>query len=144
MGPLHGIRIVEFQGIGPGPFCATLLSDLGAEVLRVDRITPSGLGLPSQPGFDPLARGRSSVLVDLKHPDGVAFALDLVAEADGVIEGFRPGVMERLGLGPDSHRAGGGFGGRGPRSAQSPDEPPDQPSGRASHPQRLTAGHAHH
>ena len=76
MGPLHGIRIVVFQGIGPGPFCATLLSDLGAEVLRVDRITPSGLGLPARPGFDPLARGRSSVLVDLKHPDGVAFALD--------------------------------------------------------------------
>jgi alpha-methylacyl-CoA racemase len=71
-------------------------------VLRVDRLVPSGLGLPSEPRFDPLARGRRSVAVDLKHPDGVAFALDLAARADGLIEGFRPGVMERLGLGPDA------------------------------------------
>jgi alpha-methylacyl-CoA racemase len=102
MGPLAGIRIIEFAGIGPGPFCATLLADMGAQVLRLDRITPSGLGLPTQPRFDPLARGRRSVAVDLKDPRGVAFALDLVATADGLIEGFRPGVMERLGLGPEA------------------------------------------
>ncbi len=101
MGPLQGLRIVEFAGIGPGPFCATLLADMGASVLRVDRLSPSGLGLPSEPRFDPLGRGRRSVAVDLKHPDGVAFALDLAARADGLIEGFRPGVMERLGLGPE-------------------------------------------
>jgi len=101
MGPLSGIRVVEFAGIGPGPFCATLLADLGAEVLRIDRLVPSGLGLPSEPRFDPLARGRRSVQVDLKQRAGVGFALDLVAKADGLIEGFRPGVMERLGLGPE-------------------------------------------
>ncbi len=102
MGPLEGIRIVEFAGIGPGPFCATLMADMGAEVLRVERLAPSGLGLPTRPGFDPLGRGRCSVAVDLKDPRGVDFALDLVARADGLIEGFRPGVMERLGLGPDT------------------------------------------
>ena len=102
MGPLAGIRVVEFAGIGPGPFCATLLADMGAQVLRLDRVTPSGLGLPTQPRFDPLGRGRRSVAVDLKQPRGVAFALDLIATADGLIEGFRPGVMERLGLGPEA------------------------------------------
>jgi len=101
MGPLEGIRIVEFAGIGPGPFCATLLADMGADVLRIERLTPSDLGLPSEPRFDPLGRGRRSVAVDLKSPRGVAFALDLAARADGLIEGFRPGVMERLGLGPE-------------------------------------------
>jgi alpha-methylacyl-CoA racemase len=102
MGPLNGLRILEFAGIGPGPFCATLMADMGAQVLRVDRLTPSGLGLPSAPRFDPLSRNRCSVAVDLKHPDGVAFALELAGGADGLIEGFRPGVMERLGLGPDA------------------------------------------
>ncbi|MGX9389467.1 CaiB/BaiF CoA transferase family protein [Nitrobacteraceae bacterium UC4446_H13] len=100
-GPLHGVRIVEFGGIGPAPMTAMLLADLGADVIRVDRIHPSGLGIPKPKKFDLLGRGRQSVAIDLKHPDGVACALDLVALADGLIEGFRPGVMERIGLGPD-------------------------------------------
>lgn len=97
MGPLAGIKIVEFAGIGPGPMCAMLLADLGAEVLRVDRINPT------QPKFrsNILNRNRPSIALDLKHPDGKEAALRLVADADALIEGFRPGVMERLGLGPD-------------------------------------------
>ncbi|MGN6286763.1 MAG: CaiB/BaiF CoA transferase family protein [Afipia sp.] len=100
-GPLHGIRIVEFGGIGPAPMTAMLLADLGADVIRIDRLQPSGLGIQKPKQFDLLARGRQTVAIDLKHPDGVACALDLVASADGLIEGFRPGVMERIGLGPD-------------------------------------------
>ncbi|MCB0963841.1 MAG: CoA transferase [Acidimicrobiales bacterium] len=104
MGPLEGITIVEIAGIGPGPYGAMLLADLGAEVIRIDR--SSGVGAmgaadPDTPPADLLARGRRSVAVDLKSPDGVATVLDLVARADALIEGFRPGVMERLGLGPD-------------------------------------------
>ncbi|HEX7114549.1 MAG TPA: CaiB/BaiF CoA-transferase family protein [Steroidobacter sp.] len=101
MGPLTGIRVVEFAGIGPGPMCAMLLADMGATVLRLDRPTPSGLGLPKAARFDLLNRGRRSAIVDLKHQDGIALALDLVERADALIEGFRPGTMERLGLGPD-------------------------------------------
>ncbi|MBR1221676.1 CoA transferase [Bradyrhizobium sp. U87765 SZCCT0131] len=100
-GPLHGLRIVEFAGIGPAPMTAMLLADLGADVIRIDRLQPSGLGIAKPKQFDFLARGRQAVAIDLKHPDGVACALDLVSAADGLIEGFRPGVMERLGLGPD-------------------------------------------
>lgn len=100
MGPLSGLQIIEFAGIGPGPFCGTLLADLGADVLRVDRATPSNLGLGVEPRFDPLSRGRSSVCVDLKSANATAFILDLVSKANGLIEGFRPGVMERLGIGP--------------------------------------------
>jgi alpha-methylacyl-CoA racemase len=100
-GPLYGIRIVEFGGIGPAPMAAMLLADLGADVIRIDRLQPSGLGIQKPKKFDLLARGRQTVAIDLKHPDGVACALDLVASADGLIEGFRPGVMERIGLGPD-------------------------------------------
>ncbi len=100
-GPLAGIRIVEIAGIGPGPFAAMVLSDLGAEVLRVDRAQAVSGGDPAQPPFDVLNRGRRSVGVDLKHPDGVATVLRLVERADALLEGFRPGVMERLGLGPD-------------------------------------------
>ena len=100
MGPLEGIRVLEMAGIGPGPFCGMLLSDLGAEVTRVDRVAAGGGGLPA-----PLAalsgRGRRSIGVDLKQPRGVAIVLDLVAEADVFVEGFRPGVAERLGLGPE-------------------------------------------
>jgi len=102
MGPLKGLRIVEMAGIGPGPFCGMLLSDLGADVVRVDR--PGGtniLGID----YDVLLRGRRTVEVDLKSPDGVALVLDLVDRADALFEGFRPGVMERLGLGPDVCRA---------------------------------------
>ncbi|MBJ3775338.1 CaiB/BaiF CoA transferase family protein [Acuticoccus mangrovi] len=100
-GPLQGIRIVEIGAIGPGPFCAMLLADMGADVLRLDRTAASGLGVPKEPRFDVTRRGRPSAAVDLKHPDGVALAKSLIAQADGLIEGFRPGVMERLGLGPD-------------------------------------------
>ena len=100
-GPLSGIRIVEIAGIGPGPFCAMMLADLGAEVLRVDRAERARLPRPDGPNLDLLNRGRRSVAVDLKSPAGVEVVLRLVEKADALIEGFRPGVMERLGLGPD-------------------------------------------
>lgn len=101
MGPLAGVKIVELAGIGPGPMCAMLLSDLGATVIRVERKIDSGLGIKRPPKFNTLNRGRRQVAVDLKDPQGVAFVRDLVAEADALIEGFRPGVTERMGLGPD-------------------------------------------
>lgn len=97
--PLAGLRIVEFGGIGPGPFAAMMLADHGAEVIRIDRPAPASSY------YDPMARSRRSVVLDLKHPDGVAAARALVKTADALIEGFRPGVMERLGLGPDVLRA---------------------------------------
>lgn len=100
MGPLAGFRIVEFAGIGPGPMAAMLFADLGASVLRLDRMTPSDLGIDRPVRFDLTARGRPAIAVDLKHPDGSALALDLLDKADALIEGFRPGTMERLGLGP--------------------------------------------
>ena len=100
-GPLTGLRFVEMVGIGPGPFAAMVLSDLGAEVLRIDRMVPSNIGIERPVDCDFAARGRSSVALDLKRPEAVALVLDLVAGADGLIEGFRPGVMERLGLGPE-------------------------------------------
>ncbi|HEC09032.1 MAG TPA: CoA transferase [Acidimicrobiales bacterium] len=101
-GPLSGIRIIELQSIGPGPFCGMMLADMGAEVIRIDRaanVPPPDSDSP--PPLDILARSRRSIGVDLKHPDGVATVLRLVESADGLIEGFRPGVTERLGLGPD-------------------------------------------
>lgn len=101
MGPLAGIRIVEFVGIGPGPMAAMLFADLGADVIRVDRVTPSGLGIAMPKRFSLLGRSRPSIAVDLKNPEGIALAADLIGKADGLIEGFRPGTMERLGLGPD-------------------------------------------
>ena len=101
MGPLAGIKIVEFTGIGPGPMCAMLLADLGATVLRIDRLEPSDLGLQRELRYDLLLRGRPAVALDLKNPQGKALALSLVERADALIEGFRPGVMERLGLGPE-------------------------------------------
>ena len=101
MGPLSGYRIIEIAGIGPGPYGAMLLADLGADVIRIDRAGNVMGGSPDLPPADILARGRRSVGVDLKNPDGVATVLDLVESADALIEGFRPGVMERLGLGPD-------------------------------------------
>jgi alpha-methylacyl-CoA racemase len=99
-GPLAGVRVVELAGIGPGPFAAMLLADLGADVVRVDRVTdvdPAAFGTPHP---DLLNRGRRSVAVDLKSADGREVVLALVAGADALIEGFRPGVTERLGLGP--------------------------------------------
>ncbi|HEX4111277.1 MAG TPA: CaiB/BaiF CoA-transferase family protein [Stellaceae bacterium] len=101
MGPLAGFKIVEFAGIGPAPMCAMLLADLGAEVIRIDRLEASGLGVPSPERFKLLHRSRPSVAIDLKQEAGVALALRLAAKADALIEGFRPGVMERLGLGPE-------------------------------------------
>jgi alpha-methylacyl-CoA racemase len=96
MGPLSGIRVVEFQGIGPGPFAAMLLSDMGADVVRIDR---KGGRTPHKSEIT--YRGRPAVALDLKKPEAVEAALKLIGEADALIEGFRPGVMERLGLGPD-------------------------------------------
>jgi alpha-methylacyl-CoA racemase len=101
MGPLTGIKIVELTGIGPGPMCAMLLADLGATVLRIDRPEPSDLGVPRPLRYDLLLRGRRCLALDLKHPDGKALALRLIERADALIEGFRPGVTERLGLGPE-------------------------------------------
>jgi len=101
MGVLSGYKIVEFAGIGPAPMCAMLLSDMGAEVLRVDRAEEANLGIPTEAKYGVLNRGRRSVAIDLKKKEGAEVALKLIAKADAVIEGFRPGVMERLGLGPE-------------------------------------------
>jgi alpha-methylacyl-CoA racemase len=101
VGPLAGIKIIELAGIGPGPMCAMLLADMGATVLRIDRPGGSDLGLARPLRYDLLLRGRRSVAVDLKSADGKALALRLIEQADGLIEGFRPGVTERLGLGPE-------------------------------------------
>jgi alpha-methylacyl-CoA racemase len=99
-GPLSGVRVVEVAGIGPGPFCAMMLADMGAEVIRVDRAQNVRAG--GRPAAnDVLARGRRNVALDLKHPDAVETLLQLVDHADAVVEGFRPGVMERLGIGPE-------------------------------------------
>jgi alpha-methylacyl-CoA racemase len=104
MGPLEGVKIVELAGIGPGPFCAMLLSDMGAEVIRIDRAANVGHDIGREgenPRFGLLQRGRRNIAVDLKNPRGVDATLRLIDRADALIEGFRPGVMERLGLGPD-------------------------------------------
>ena len=100
-GPLKGYRIIEIAGIGPGPFAAMLLSDMGAEVIRVERSQAVRGPAPDSPGADILQRGRRNVAIDLKNPEGVETLLTLVESADALIEGFRPGVMERLGVGPD-------------------------------------------
>ncbi|MFF9336500.1 CaiB/BaiF CoA transferase family protein [Streptomyces albogriseolus] len=102
-GPLTGVRVVELAGIGPGPFAAMLLADLGADVVRVDR--PGGPGLGIDPARDVTNRNKRSVVVDLKAPDGAARVLDLAERADILIEGYRPGVAERLGVGPEDCRA---------------------------------------
>jgi alpha-methylacyl-CoA racemase len=102
MGPLAGFRIIEMAGIGPAPFAATLLADMGAEVIRIDRREAADLGLPGrEPKFDVLHRGRRSLALDVKAEAGRAVIKQLAVKADALIEGFRPGVMERLGLGPD-------------------------------------------
>jgi len=100
-GPLAGVRVVELASIGPAPFAAMLLADLGADVIRVDRPGEPSLPVPLPPESDLLRRGRPSVALDLKHPDGLATTLALVEQADVLLEGYRPGVAERLGLGPD-------------------------------------------
>jgi len=104
MGPLSGITVVEMSGIGPGPFAGMMLADLGATVIRVDRSSEgvlSSMSLPSAGRADVVSRGRRSIAVDLKSAEGVELVLKLVDSADVLIEGYRPGVMERLGLGPD-------------------------------------------
>ncbi|GGN59704.1 CoA transferase [Streptomyces albiflavescens] len=99
-GPLVGVRVVELAGIGPGPFAAMLLADLGADVVRVDR--PGGAGLAINPEYDITNRNKRSVIIDLKTQDGQDRVLDLVERADVLIEGYRPGVAERLGVGPET------------------------------------------
>ncbi|HET8617985.1 MAG TPA: CaiB/BaiF CoA-transferase family protein [Acidimicrobiales bacterium] len=101
MGPLAGITVIEIAGIGPGPYCGMMLADMGADVIRIDRAGAVQGGDPGRPPADFLARGRRSVGVDLKNADGVEVVLNLVERADALIEGFRPGVTERLGIGPD-------------------------------------------
>jgi alpha-methylacyl-CoA racemase len=102
MGPLAGVKIVELGGIGPAPYCCMLLSDLGADIVRIDRIVASDSGIDMDAQFNLLHRGRRSVAMDLKNPASVQAIKRLVADADAIIEGFRPGVAERLGLGPDA------------------------------------------
>ena len=97
MGPLKGLKIIEMAGIGPGPFCGMVLADLGAKIIRVDRASAIGTGSKQ----DAANRGKKSIAVDLKSEEGVEVVLKLVETADAIFEGFRPGVMERLGLGPD-------------------------------------------
>ena len=101
MGPLSGMKVIEIAGIGPGPFAAMMLSDMGAEVVRVER-TQSAIGIPDGVNQEVIYRGRRSLAVDLKSPDGVETVLRMVEQADALIEGFRPGVTERLGIGPDA------------------------------------------
>jgi len=99
-GPLVGLKVVELAGIGPAPFCAMLLADMGADVIRVDRTTAVPAEFPDHPSSDPLNRGRRSLAVNLKDPAGTEVVLRLVETADMLLEGFRPGVAERLGVGP--------------------------------------------
>ena len=105
MGPLTGIKIIEIASIGPGPMCGMMLADLGAEVICIDRKGGTEIGLPIAREHDFVARGRRSVALDLKQPEAVAVLLRLVEKADGLIEGFRPGVAERLGFGPEACHA---------------------------------------
>lgn len=102
MGPLAGVKIIEFTGIGPAPLAAMLLADMGATVLRIDRVAQADLGVPMAEEHEFTRRSRAVLHLDLKKPDSIALALRLIDGADALIEGFRPGVMERLGLGPDT------------------------------------------
>jgi len=125
MGPLQGLRVIELASIGPGPMCCMLLADLGADVIRVDRLEPSGLGLAMDKRFEINGRGRRSVAIDTRKPAGREAVLRLVQDADVLIEGFRPGVTEKMGLGPADCQARNpklvygrmtGFGQQGPLS----------------------------
>ena len=102
MGPLHGLKVIELAGIGPGPMAAMLLADMGATVLRVDRKEPASLGVPRPLKYDLLLRNRRSLPLDLKQAAAIELVLDMVSSSDVLIEGFRPGVTERMGLGPDA------------------------------------------
>lgn len=101
MGPLEGVKVVELAGIGPAPFCGMMLADMGAEVIRVERASNVPAEMPAGSPPDVASRGKSSIGVDLKNPEGVETVLRLIEQADILIEGFRPGVTERMGLGPD-------------------------------------------
>jgi crotonobetainyl-CoA:carnitine CoA-transferase CaiB-like acyl-CoA transferase len=101
MGPLAGVKIIEFAGIGPAPMAAMMLADMGATVIRIDRTGPADLGIPMPEKFEFTKRSRAALGLDLKKPESIHLALRLIDSADALIEGFRPGVMERLGLGPD-------------------------------------------
>jgi len=101
MGPLAGIKVLELEAVGPVPFCGMMLADMGADVLLLDRPADPQLGLERERWYDAMLRGRRSIVLDLKSAAGVAAALELARRADVVLEGFRPGVLERLGLGPD-------------------------------------------
>lgn len=101
MGPLQGFRIIEIAGVGPAPICGMLLADLGATVLRIERTVPARLGVERPVQYNLILRNREMIALDLKRRESTALVLDLVSQADALIEGFRPGVMERLGLGPD-------------------------------------------
>lgn len=101
-GPLAGVQVVELAGIGPGPMCGMLLADMGAQVLLVERLEPANIGIARPRRYELSHRGKQSLAVDLKHADGVALVADLIASADVLVEGFRPGTMERLGLGPQA------------------------------------------
>lgn len=127
MGPLAGLRVLEFEAVGAAPFAGMLLADMGADVLLVDRIDAPQLGVESERRHDVMLRGRRSITLDLKTPGGVQAALQLAHKADVLIEGLRPGVMERLGLGPEAvhaHNAGlvygrmTGWGQSGPLAAR--------------------------
>ncbi len=103
MGPLNGVRIIEIAGLGPAPFCGMLLADMGAEVIRVER--PGGGMFAGNPDYDYLNRGKRCIAVNLKSPEGIDVVLKLAETADGMVEGFRPGVVDKLGVGPDAVRA---------------------------------------
>ena len=105
MGPLKGFRVIELVGLGPGPFCGMLLADMGAEVIRIDRPGGAALSMGGRPELDFLNRSKRSIGVDLKQPEGVEVVLKLLESADALIEGYRPGVTEKLGLGPEDCRA---------------------------------------
>nr|WP_256735042.1 CaiB/BaiF CoA-transferase family protein [Variovorax sp. dw_954] len=102
---MRGVRVIELGALGPAPYCGALLSDLGADVVRVDRLVLDDVGVDTPARFDFYNRNKRSVALDLKHPEGLAAALDLAAKADVLIEGFRPGVAEKLGIGPLDCRA---------------------------------------
>jgi alpha-methylacyl-CoA racemase len=101
-GPLDGVRVLELSGIGPGPYACMLLADAGADVLRIDRATDARAQHSEEPHWDLLNRGKRSAAVDLRHPEGLRLVLDLVIRADALVEGWRPGVAERLGMGPEA------------------------------------------
>ena len=130
-GPLQGLRVVELAGIGPGPHAAMILGDLGADVVRVER-PGKGPGIPTNPSNDYLMRNRRSVAANLKSEEDRELVLRLIAKADVLIEGFRPGVTERLGLGPEDCAQGQRAPGLCPHDRLGPDRPA-QPAGRPRH-----------